>query len=784
MNLNKFGRWSGIVAAVAMLAMVLQGCGGDDSGSGITQDMYDALQADYDDAVADRDVAVTARMDAMEAQATAEQMAMDAMEAQMGAEEAQTTAENAQAAAEALRDTANTERATALSAQADAEDAQADAEQAAMDAMQAQADAEAAADIAVAAAMEAQMMAEDERDDAEDARNDAVLAQTRAELMRDAAVAAETVAKEARDEALAAQRRAEDARDDALEAQMMAEDAAEAAMDLQKKAEMERDDALKAKMDAEGAKKMADDAKKLADEAQATAEMERDDALQAQMDAEAAQKTAEEERDAALAALSMQTDAEAAQRARVDGAAIKNSAGYEKILVPGVDVNGNGDFTDTGDTPPVRGLSTNVVDMFQGSGDIPGDGDPTMAGRQTGRMSLTATRVGNSVTFKATQDNDGPGADIAMTLIDNLPGTVGADGMTTATTGDAPVDLPGGHNKHIVLMSDIEAPGLRTFAAYAADHRLITNMSGFDVTNQRTQYLLIHDDPDTTDSETMTNVDAIDEIVIDFPVGFLPTPAVPAPVVLNGAAFDGSYGNVPGLFVCNTADGTGTAACNTERNADGHLLLTGVWSFAPSTPATAAPDGDYIVFGAWLKKPDSAVGSGLAAAISSGSDLFTAGSIAGLGGTATYNGDATGYYAERHVNSDTAESGSFTATATLDADFAAGGGVGALSGEITDFVRDDSAVVDWVVMLDEVALSNTTDDGGFVMEETSGSASGASWSGRWGVQLVGDGAATTQHPSGVVGTFGAQHGMPSLVATDTSPDEGFAAVIGGFGARK
>ena len=42
MNLDKLGRTLGVIAAVAILAMVLQGCGGD-NGSGISQDMYDTL---------------------------------------------------------------------------------------------------------------------------------------------------------------------------------------------------------------------------------------------------------------------------------------------------------------------------------------------------------------------------------------------------------------------------------------------------------------------------------------------------------------------------------------------------------------------------------------------------------------------------------------------------------------------------------------------------------------------------------------------------------------------
>ena len=49
MNLDKLGRTLGVIAAVAILAMVLQGCGGD-SGSGISQDMYDTLMMERDEA--------------------------------------------------------------------------------------------------------------------------------------------------------------------------------------------------------------------------------------------------------------------------------------------------------------------------------------------------------------------------------------------------------------------------------------------------------------------------------------------------------------------------------------------------------------------------------------------------------------------------------------------------------------------------------------------------------------------------------------------------------------
>ena len=122
---------------------------------------------------------------------------------------------------------------------------------------------------------------------------------------------------------------------------------------------------------------------------------------------------------------------------------------------------------------------------------------------------------------------------------------------------------------------------------------------------------------------------------------------------------------------------------------------------------------------------------------------------------------------------------------------------------VDDFVRDDGQEVDWLVNLGTIIrkrqckprriqpVAENANAGGFVSGNTSGSASGAPWAGEWGVQFAGNNTipggtvrSTVQHPRAVVGTFGAQHGSPSLVATDESSDKGFAAVIGGFGARK
>ena len=102
MNLKKFGRMSGIIAVVAMLAMVLQGCGGDDNG--VDQDLRDTiagLEAQVESLETERDDAVIAKTQAeadktqAEADLTAATSARDQALIDLG--EAQSEAESLKA---------------------------------------------------------------------------------------------------------------------------------------------------------------------------------------------------------------------------------------------------------------------------------------------------------------------------------------------------------------------------------------------------------------------------------------------------------------------------------------------------------------------------------------------------------------------------------------------------------------------------------------------------------------------------------------------------------------
>ena len=826
MNLRKLGKMSGMVAAVAMLAMVLQGCGGDDNG-GVSESVHAQLQEDLAKAQADL---TTAR----DAQEMAEAAAKEAMAAQAEAEEAKEAAEEAEEAAEKLRAEAIAAKGTADAAAAAANEAKMTAEAAAKEAMAAK----------------------------EKAESDLVTANTDKAVAVQAAAdakAAQDKAEEAAKEAMAAQETAEDDRDAAIEAQEMAEAAQKTAVD---------------------AKMKADEAAAAAKEAQETAEAARDKAVEERDAALAAQMETKEDLEEALAALSKQTDAEAAQRARVDARAISRSAGYTTVLVPGIDLNNDGDFIDTGERVPVMGSTTKTVANYQGTDprpyvDINGDGvDDGLDARTAAQRTATATDRGavsdnnptlltgrqrpdpfNNEALMVTAKHTGSMVEFAATAGTGNDTVTYFDISTTAGSGDTTsimdqMDVAGGRTKHIYLMTDIESPVTSVFGQNvpAGLSSTIANVgAGFDDDSQATRYALVQTngtsalgavssiaidaDAEVTDANGI-NVDQ--SSAIDITLGSLaPTDAQPTRNAINGSKFAGSYAGVSGTYICN-------GICEFTRNDDDELLVGAVTAllFVPDGPTRSVADADYLVYGAWLKKPDSAVGTAIAAALGAGSNLFdadadaenagndAANGIRELTGKAKYKGSAAGYFAERHVDADAAVSGTFTATAELSADFDAGTPTdtantegGTISGMITGFQRSDGVDADWVVNLRVLDLgatadnnTNDTDDangqifqtiipsalshqqevsspaaGGFTAGGTSGSASGASWSGEWGVQFVGAGATdatSQQHPTGVVGTFGAQHGSPSLVATPTSPDEGFVGVIGGFGARK
>ena len=634
-----------LLALLSIPALLfLQGCGGG-SASGISQDVYDALRADYEQAVADRNAAVAAHM-------TAESAARAAMDEHMDADAGARAAIEAQRVAETWRD-------RAVAAQAAAEEARASAETAKREAQ-----------TAATAAAKAQINAETQ---AAKARRDKVVAETALAL---AALAA-TDAREEQTTAEAARMKAEAALVKAVGDLAIAESDARAAVEAQIRAE----EGLKAVL---ANLSTAEAAQKTAEAAVLKARDDLNAVLAAQVKAEEGLAKTEIERDAALAVLAMQREAEAAQRARVDALAIKASAGFT-IVTGGVDLNGDGRYDPAGvpgEILPAGRSSTHTVANYQGAQD-------RLLNLPAESLSVRASRSGSLVSVSATVRQGGD----RKQLFRVSSGTVAEDTTSIAEQ----VRVPGGHTNHIFLMTDIEAP--------------------------------------------------------------VP---VPSPTGLTRTRFD----------------------------------------------------SDYLVYGAWLMRPDSTGGTSYSAAFATGNDLFdptaAAGEngLAGLVGKATYKGSAAGFFAEQFVNVDTAASGTFTAAAEFSADFGAitanndaAGGI--ISGTISNFLRSDGVLVNWLINLGTLALgavdgipsaTNTAVTsaaaGGFTPGTTSGNASGVPWVGEWGVQFVGDDAVfSARHPTGVVGTFGAQYGSPVRLTGDPPSikefaDLAFVAVIGAFGARK
>ena len=112
-----------------------------------------------------------------------------------------------------------------------------------------------------------------------------------------------------------------------------------------------------------------------------------------------------------------------------------------------------------------------------------------------------------------------------------------------------------------------------------------------------------------------------------------------------------------------------------------------------------------------------------------------------LTGSATFRGGAVGMYVTQgQIGGQNAKIGTFTATATLQADFGAADAPGTLSGRITDFHEDGSPLTGW-----RVTLGSTADVGavspipasGEIVGSTVANIGGLSVGGSWGADFYG-----------------------------------------------
>ena len=275
----------------------------------------------------------------------------------------------------------------------------------------------------------------------------------------------------------------------------------------------------------------------------------------------------------------------------------------------------------------------------------------------------------------------------------------------------------------------------------------------------------------------------------------------------SGVRVSGTYDGVSGTFTCMIPN-----TCTGERTGVDRLDLTtlvgapvdgvrsfadGQWSFKPGSITTrvkaedgADQDDAYLYFGVWSSIPDDIIGTYnfryvFGGGAESGGDFAT--NFATLVGPATFSGGAVGkYVTQGQVGGQNAKIGTFTATATLNANFGTGDTAndpGTLSGSITDFREGGSPLAGWRVTM---GGGGDTPDVGVAMGITGTAVTdgltvanigGLSVGGEWGATFYGSANEVladrekypaTRYPvvdlAGVAGWFNAAG--PSTTGTD------------------
>ena len=265
----------------------------------------------------------------------------------------------------------------------------------------------------------------------------------------------------------------------------------------------------------------------------------------------------------------------------------------------------------------------------------------------------------------------------------------------------------------------------------------------------------------------------------------------------------GTYDGVPGTFTCESTN----CAADVEfvSGSSGPRRFTSGarnWDFKPGSITTrvkakdqADQDDAYLYFGVWSSIPDNitgmydfkyVAGGGADAGLSSAK--FTA-----LIGPATFRGGAVGkYVTQGQVGGQNAKIGTFTATATLNADFGNGTNeLGTLSGSITDFREGGSPLAGWRVTLGNegnVGQVSPIENGLTAGGDTVANIGGLSVGGSWGATFYGsdneelddrDKYPATRYPvvdlAGVAGWFDATGPGPGTDPNDISLAGAFAA---------
>ncbi len=231
----------------------------------------------------------------------------------------------------------------------------------------------------------------------------------------------------------------------------------------------------------------------------------------------------------------------------------------------------------------------------------------------------------------------------------------------------------------------------------------------------------------------------------------------------------GTLQGASGRFRCG---GNADATCTVQNRGD-TFNFGGTWVFIPSSGTTKVlvPDAQYMWFGWWARHTPGGDPTWAFQAKHGGE--VTSDNIEVITGTATYRGTAAGRYAVYQPVGGPSSTGSFTASASLTANF----DTDSLSGSITGFSNDP----DWTVALKPGDINNSNGSAGNDGTDTN-DPGGVTWtingapldSGSWEAQFYSNLPAdedTGVMPYGIAGTFQADYGT-------------VARMIGAFGAHR
>ena len=268
---------------------------------------------------------------------------------------------------------------------------------------------------------------------------------------------------------------------------------------------------------------------------------------------------------------------------------------------------------------------------------------------------------------------------------------------------------------------------------------------------------------------------------------------------LDGVAGSFSCSTPEGCFFLNSVDTTAFVpfSDNIAFTPQGETQEVPI----PSDASEPVPAADYLALGSWLYVPEDVTDADAYdfGVFASGGDPFDASNLAGLTGTATYEGVALGWY---YVNGLSAnpDLGSFTADVTLEADFGNSSDTGFISGDVNNFMFEGnmasslpatltlaSRTYDYLpegfgVPQDSTNIfgtpwrgGNDVWPGGHIGGVIEANVAGVDWYGQWHGAFYGNGASPTDHPTSVGGVFGTSTG---------NPNQSDSGLTGSFGAHR